>query len=337
MLRILRLKSALLALSLLLAVPGAHAATEKLRIAIQYGVTYLPLMIVQHERLIEKNAKAAGLGDIEVVWNKFSGGNIMNEALLSGNLDLAVTGGPSFLILWDKGQSMLDVKGIASYGATPLYLVSKNPAVKSIKDLSEKDRIAVPAVKSSVQAIVLQMASEKTFGRGNHGKLDPLTVSMGHADAAVAMMSANNPINTHFAAPPYAQRELAQPGFHAILESSEVFGGPFSNGVIYATTKFHDANPQLMKAVQKSVDEALASIRKDAKAAAQIYLKASGETMPLPDLLAIIQDPNADWSSSAPKGFFKFAEFMHQIGSIKRKAGSWKDMFVPEVHTMLGS
>lgn len=330
-------KCALLAAPLMLVASFAHAEVSKLRIAIQYGVTYLPLMIVQHDHLIEKNAKAAGLGDITLEWNRFSGGNIMNEALLSKNLDLAVTGFPSFLILWDKGQSTLDVKGIASYGATPLYLVTKNPAVLTIKDFSSKDRIAVPAVKSSVQAIVLQMAAARAFGQAGYDKLDPLTVSLSHAEAVVSMLSPNNPINAHFGAPPYSEKELAQPGFHKVLESSDIFGESFSNGIVYATTKFRNDNPKLMAAVSKSVTEALASIKQDPQAAAQKYLAISGERTPVADIVALINAPGVDWSTSAPKGIFKFAQFMYQIKSIKRKADSWKDMFFPEVHQMNGS
>src|SRR5882672_9086012 len=94
-----RIRSALLAVSLVMSVGIAHAEVPRVRVAVQFGITYLPLMIVQEDRLLEKHAKAAGLGDVEVTWQKFSGGNVMNDALLSGNLDFAATGLPSFLIL----------------------------------------------------------------------------------------------------------------------------------------------------------------------------------------------------------------------------------------------
>ena len=181
-----------IAVALLALISGtcAQAEVSRVRVAMQFGLTYLPIMIMQEDRLIEKAAKAAGLGDVEVQWHKFAGGNVMNDALLSGNLDFAATGLPSFLILWDKASASLDVKGIASYGATPLYLVTKNPDVRTVRDFTNKDRIAVPAVKSSVQAIILQMVAEKEWGPANWARLDPLTVSRGYADAAIAMLSA---------------------------------------------------------------------------------------------------------------------------------------------------
>jgi ABC-type nitrate/sulfonate/bicarbonate transport system substrate-binding protein len=87
---------------LLLACGVARADTNELRIAQQYGFSYLQLMYMQHEGLIEKHAKAAGLGDVKVTWAKFAAGNVMNDALLSGSLDIASGGLAPPIILWDK-------------------------------------------------------------------------------------------------------------------------------------------------------------------------------------------------------------------------------------------
>jgi NitT/TauT family transport system substrate-binding protein len=331
-----RIRNALLTTCLVLMAGIGHAEVSRVRVAVQFGITYLPLMIVQEDRLLEKHAKAAGLGDVEVTWQKFSGGNVMNDALLSGNLDFAATGLPSFLILWDKASGSLDVKGVACYGSTPLYFVTRNPAVKAIKDLSNNDRIAVPAVKSSVQAILLQMAAEKEWGAGNHGKLDGFTVSRGHADAAQAMLSGKGEINGHFAAPPYAQLELAQPGFHLVLKSSDVLGEPSSNGIVYATTQFRNNNPRIVAAFVSGLNEALESMKKNPRGAAEKYLKMSGDKMNVDEVVKIIADPEATWTS-APQGTFAYASFMHRIGSIKRNAASWKDLFFPEAQGLRGT
>jgi NitT/TauT family transport system substrate-binding protein len=320
----------------LIGATGVQAEVSRVRVAMQFGLTYLPIMIMQEDRLIEKAAKAAGLGDIEVQWHKFSGGNVMNDALLSGNLDFAATGLPSFLILWDKASSSLDVKGIASYGATPLYLVTKNPDVRTVRDFTNKDRIAVPAVKSSVQAIILQMVAEKEWGPGNWARLDPLTVSRGHADAAIAMLSATSEINAHFAAPPYAQLELAQPGFRLVLKAHEAFGGAFSNGIIYTTSRFRNDNPKTIAAFTAGLREAIEYIRKDPRGAAQKYLKMSGDKMTVDEVYKIITDPEADWTI-VPQRSHQWASFMHRIGTVKREAKSWRDLFFPEAHNLPGT
>jgi NitT/TauT family transport system substrate-binding protein len=314
----------------------AQAEVSRVRVAMQFGLTYLPIMIIQEDRLIEKHAKAAGLGDVEVQWLKFAGGNVMNDALLSGNLDFAATGPPSFLILWDKASSSLDVKGVASYGGTPLYLITRNTQVHTIKDFTDKDKIALPAVKSSVQAIILQMAAEKQWGVGNHTRLDAITVSRSHADAAIAMLSANSEINAHFAAPPYAQQELAQPGFHVVLKASDAFGGQPSNGIVYTTSQFHNNNPKIVAAFIAALREAIEYMKKDPRGAAQKYLKMTGDKMSIDEVFKIIADPEAEWTI-VPQRTFTYATFMHRIGSIKREAKSWKDLFFPEVHGLPGS
>ncbi len=314
----------------------ALAEVSKVRVAMQFGLTYLPIMIMQQDHLIEKHAKAAGLGDVEVQWHKFAGGNVMNDALLAGDLDFAATGPPSFLLLWDKASKSLDVKGVASYGATPLYLVTRNPAVKTIRDFSDKDRIALPAVKSSVQAIILQMAAEKEWGPANYGKLDGFTVSRGHADAAIAMLSRTSDINSHFAAPPYAQQELAQPGFHLVLKANDVFGKPFSNGIIYTTSRFRNENPRTVAAFIAALKESIAYMNKDPRGAAQKYLQMTNDKMSVDEIVKIITDPDADWTV-VPQSTFTYASFMHRIGSVKREAKSWKDLFFPEAWDLPGS
>ena len=42
----------------------AHAEQAELRIAKQYGLAYLQMMVLEDQKIIEKNAKAAGLGDL---------------------------------------------------------------------------------------------------------------------------------------------------------------------------------------------------------------------------------------------------------------------------------
>jgi ABC-type nitrate/sulfonate/bicarbonate transport system substrate-binding protein len=44
--------------------------------------------VAQEQKLIEKHAKAAGV-DAKVEWIKLSGGSAVNDALLSGNIEIA--------------------------------------------------------------------------------------------------------------------------------------------------------------------------------------------------------------------------------------------------------
>ena len=316
-----------------------HADANELRIAQQFGISYLPVVVAQENRLIEKHAKAAGAGDISVRWTYLTGASSMNDALLSGSLDIGFAGPPGLAVLWARTRGTSSVRGISSIAAVPLYLVTRNPAVKSIKDLTEKDKIAVPAVKVSIQALMLQMAAAQVFGDANFAKLDPLTVSLSHADAAAAMLSQTSEINTHFTSPPYNYLEISKANGRVILTSTDIVGGLTTNNLAYTTAKFREANPRLYAAFLKGIEEACEIIKRDRRAAVDLYLKATkfkGSPEDVENTYRVVEDRGTEFSLT-PHGVTKLADFMFQRGIIKEKAGSWRDLFFPEVHHLPGS
>ncbi len=125
----------------LLTGPLAHAE-GKISIAQQFGIGYLILDVVRDQQLIEKQGKAQGI-EIKVDWNSISGATAMNEALLTGALDVVSAGVPPMLTIWDRTRGKQNVKAIASLGSMPNYLLTNNPAIKTLKDFTDKDRIAV--------------------------------------------------------------------------------------------------------------------------------------------------------------------------------------------------
>ena len=332
-------KRALLILTSLLILGGTssklQAEVNVVRIATPYGFGFLPLAIMQHERLIEKHAKAAGLGDVKVTWSKFAGGNVMNDALLSGSLDFAAGGVPPFLTLWEKTKGNIEAQGAGALSALPMLLNTRNPSIKSIKDFTEKDKIALAAVKVSGQALVLQMAAAKLFGQENYAKLDPLTVGLGQPDAMAALLS--GAVTAHFASAPYTYQELQHPGIHTVLNSYDVYGAPTTEYMSWSIGKFRNANPKTYSAFYAALQEAQGIITSDKKRAAEIYLKATGDTsMSTEMLLKILNNPQFQYST-APTNIMTMVDFMHKIGRLKVKPTSWKELFFPEAHALPGS
>jgi NitT/TauT family transport system substrate-binding protein len=322
---------------LALVVPRTAAAEAgELRVAIQYGLTYLPFHWMIHEKLVEKHARALGLGDVKVGWTTVAGGNVMQDGILSGNLDIGATGLPAFLTLWAKTQRSLGVRGIAAYNALPLKLNTRNPDVRSVKDFSDKDRIAVPAVRASVQAIILQMEAERIYGPGQHGRLDPLTVSRAHPDAAIALMSGRGEIDAHFAAPPFQNQELRHPGIHTVLTAQDVVGGPLTIGLAYTTAKFRDANPKLYRAFLDALAESVELIAKDRRASAETYLAVSKDKDSVENIVATLSEPGLEFGL-VPQNTMKIAQFMQRTGAIETAPRDWRDLFFPEIHDLPGS
>src|SRR5438552_18394702 len=94
--------SLLLFVSLLIASSLARAEATEIRCAQQYGLSYLALMLMQDQQLVEQHAKRLGLPDVRVSWAKLGGPGAMNDALLSGGLDFGSGGVPSLITLWAK-------------------------------------------------------------------------------------------------------------------------------------------------------------------------------------------------------------------------------------------
>jgi NitT/TauT family transport system substrate-binding protein len=314
----------------------ARAELTEIKVAQQYGIGYLPLMLMEEQKLIEKHARANGIPDLKVGWAKFAGGSVMNDALLSNSLQFASGGVGPLVTLWSRTKGNLDVKAVAAINSMPLFLNTRNPAVKTIKDFTDRDRIALPAVKVSIQAVTLQMAAEKAFGEGQQNKLDALTVTLSHPDAQVALLSGQSEITAHFGSPPFQYQQLKNPAIHTVLNSYDVLGGPATFNVVWTTSKFRAENPRIYGAFVKALDEATAQINADRKAAAETYLRLSKDKDTVQDILAMLNDPAIVFTTT-PQNVMKYVDFMLKTGTIKTKPDSWKELFFPDVHALPGS
>ena len=313
---------------------AARAEVSEIKVAQQYGISYLPLMIMEDQKLIEKHAKAAGV-DVKVGWAKFAGGNVMNDAILSGDLAFASGGVAPLVTIWSRTKGSLDVKAVSAINSMPLYLNSRNPAVKTVKDFTDKDRIALPAVKSSIQAVTLQMAAEAAFGPGNFAKLDSLTVTRSHPDAQAALLG-NTEINAHFSSPPFQYQQLRRNDIHTVLNSYDVLGGPATFNLVWTTQKFVTENPKVYAAFVKALEESIAQINGNKQAAAEAYLRISKDKDSVQEILGMLNDPKIVFTLT-PQNMMKYVDFMVKVGTIKVKPDSWKDMFFPNAQSLPGS
>jgi len=315
--------------------PGAEAQVKTVRLAKQFGISYLPLTIMEDKKLLEEQAKKLGV-EVRTEWLQLSAGSPMNEALISGNLDFASGGVGPLLTIWSRTRANLKVKGVAAINSMPIWLTTINPDVKTIKDFTEKDRIALPAVKVSIQAVTLQMAAEQAFGPGQHGRLDTLTVSMSHPDGMAAMMSGRSEVTGHFTSAPFQYQELADPRVRKVVDSYDVLGGPHTFNVVWAATRFRDENPKIVEAFVAALDEAMKFINANRKEAAEIWVRAENSRMPAAEAERIIRLPENEWTMT-PKKVMAYADFMSRNGLIPARPESWKDLFFPEVHGLPGS
>jgi NitT/TauT family transport system substrate-binding protein len=326
----------------ILAMPAiANTATAQvtaIRLGKQYGLPYLPQMVMESQKLIEKHTAAKGVSSIAVDWLTVSGPGALNDGLLSGSIEFINVAPPSLATLWEKtAQTSRPARALCTVQNMPYVLVTRVPTVKSIADLTEKDRIAVPTVKISGQAMLLQMAAAKLWGFEQNERLDAWTVSMAHPDAVVAMLSGKLELTTHFCVAPFQYYELAAHGLHSILKSYDVTNGPHTNGVQVTTQSFYKDNSKICEAVFAAHEEANAFIKKNLSDAAKIYLELSKDRRSTQDeVVKMISDPDIDYTTT-PANVMTLVDFMKKTNRLKTAPASWKDMFLPIAHDLKGS
>ena len=321
----------------LAAAAGAAAQVPEIRFARQFSMSYLQFNLMERHQLLQKHAKAAGMPDVKVVWATFNSPAAMNDALLSGSVDVVSGGVPGLLTIWSRTHGTPNaVKGIAAFTSQPILLNTRNPNVKTIVDFTDQDKISLPAVKVSIQAIILQMAAAKQWGQANFAKLDAITVGMSPPDATIALLSGAGDVTSNFSVPPFQNQQLEKAGIHTVLNSFEVFGGPHTLTVAWTTSQFRDKNPTLYKALVSAWEEATNMLGKDVKVASQFWIDDVKSKMTVEKVAEVATGPQVKWTM-VPESTMKFAEFMHSVGSIKAMPSTWKDLFFPEIHSLPGS
>jgi len=157
-------KVALLAVAISVLPAVTHAQETTVRIAKQFGLSYLPLLVAIDGNLIEKQAAKLGLAGVKVEVATIASGAAANDALISGSIDVATAGSTVLANLWDKTYGRDVIKGMMAIADTPIYFNTIDPRIKSIRDLTPDDRVAMTAGRGTQHALVLQMAAAAAFG-----------------------------------------------------------------------------------------------------------------------------------------------------------------------------
>src|SRR6476646_5420540 len=130
--------------AILLAGATAEAQAPEIRFARQFSMGYLQFNVMEHHQLVEKHAKALGIPEVKVVWATFNSPAAMNDALLSGSIDIVSGGVPGLLTIWARTQGTANaVKGIAAFTSQPILLNTRSPFISSIAASTDKDKIAL--------------------------------------------------------------------------------------------------------------------------------------------------------------------------------------------------
>jgi NitT/TauT family transport system substrate-binding protein len=303
----------------------AHAETDRLRIGLQYGLPYMQPVLMQDQDLIGARARTAGLPNLHTEFVTVGGPSVLNDGLISGEISIGAVGMSNLVTMWDKTRGQGAVRGLCGMNVMPLLLVTSDPHIHSIADYGARDRIAVPSVKVSMQAMMLDILAAKAFGESEYRRLDPNTVSMGHPDATAGLLAGGAAFTSHFSSPPYQYIEVARPGIHAIASSFDAIG-PHSVSALAATTRFRTENPTVVGVFLDAMRDATRFIRQHPREAAEVYLRVTHDKMSADELVAMMHEPGVLFTL-APHGAQETADFMAKVGLIKHRPASWHDMY----------
>ena len=225
---------------------AARAEVDEVHLVRQFGIGYLPLTIMLHEKLVEKHAAKEGLPALKTQWSVLGNAVPINDGLIAGTIHFGSGGIAPMVIAWDKTRGNVGIKGIGALCALPVFLVSQKPYT-NVKEFTDQDRISMAGAGQSIQTMYLQMAVAKEYGIGEYKKLNPLFVNLSHPDGLIALLSRQQ-ITASFLAPPFQYQAIAK-GMHKVLSSYDVMGGPASFLSVWSTSKFREENPKAFKAV----------------------------------------------------------------------------------------
>jgi NitT/TauT family transport system substrate-binding protein len=307
----------------------AAAETNEIRISNVFGLSSLPVYIAVERHLIEARAKAAGLPDLKVTLVRVSGGTTAADLLLSGNSDIASSGVTNMMVLWDRTLKLKQgqVRGIMALSDSVISLISVDPRIRTLRDFTDNDRIAVTSIRVSLQAIVLGMAAAKEFGWDQRAKLDPLTVAMPHEDGMAMLLSGNGVVKTQAAQVPFSVEEMDSGKAHLVLNSDDVMEGRSTLGIAFTTAKFRAENPTAYASVVAGLHDALDFINQNKREAAAIYVKYEPQKKGVEWVYGILQHDDLIKFNSVPHGTEKFTTFMYKSGLLRNRPESWKDLY----------
>jgi sulfonate transport system substrate-binding protein len=314
---------------------ASQAEVTEVVLGAQFGAVHLPAMAMESQRLVEKHLAASDLGNVKVTWVKLAGPASINDAMIAGTLHFACQGVPSLAVIWDRTRGGIGVKALGAVASNNNWLNTRDPKIRSLKDFTDKDRIAVPSIKVAAQTILTHIAAEKLWGVGNHTRLDHLFVALPNPEGMAAVMSQGHEVNANFTISPFHEAEM-KAGLTTVTSAFEIMGGPTTGLTFTSSEAFRTANPKVFAAVNSAFAEAIDWVNADKRRAAKLYIAITNEKKLSEDeFVAIISSKDMEYTR-VPSRFGALTEFMHRTGYIKNNPASWKDLFFEEAHDLPG-
>lgn len=300
---------------------GQAVAPDKIVIAYQPGMGYAPLIIMKHQKTLEKRYPG-----LQVEYRVLPSGTAITNGMISGQIHVGAMGTGPFLVGYARG---IEWKLIAPLNEADLWLMAKDPNIKTIADLKGK-RIATPT-NTSIQAAMLRKMAEVKLGDSK--ALNAGLIAMDHPDAMQALFAGQ--IDAHLTSPPFQFQERNR-GAHVVARSYNYFGAHTFLGAV-VTEKFYKEYTQFSNQLYRDVVAAIKLVTTNPKKVAQILQDEAGGAPSARQFKQWIGNPAITYTTR-PRGLMRTASFMSRTGQLPgRMPASWRDLVFPPVYPTRGS
>lgn len=293
---------------------------EKVVITYQPGIGYANLVIVKQQKTLEEQ-----FPNTQIEWKTLSSGSAVRDAMVANQVQVGAGGISPFLVGWDRG---VEWKILAALNRIDIWLVVKDPQIKSLADFKPGMKIGLPAPDSH-QAVVLRRAAQKQLGDPN--ALDNNLQAIAHPLGVQALSQGQ--IAGHLTNVPFQFQEVEQGG-KVILKSNDVFG-PSSSSSIYMLEDFYNQYPDFANALYNALDEATKLLNENPDEAAQLLAQDAEGKETAEQFKEWITNDAIEYNL-VPKGFLEHAKFMQEIGMIGKTPESAEELFLPPVQNAGG-
>jgi NitT/TauT family transport system substrate-binding protein len=268
----------------------------------QFGLAYAPVTAARLQGWFEQ-----ALPDYQFEWRTVSNAAAIRESILSGDLDGGFMGIPPYLIGLDRGMKWTAVEAVAD---AELGLTATDPEIRSLADISDRVRIALPQ-PGSIQHILLAMAAHKELGDAT--RFDNQLVSLAHPDGMNALLSGGD-VGAHFTAPPYLQMELDTGLAHQVLDGESAFGGPYTFIIMVFSDSFILSHGDAVDEIRQVIRRGAEWIERNPQDAA--VLLADHYQMETAEMEKVLLSGSLSFGGEI-RGMETFRDFMHSLGYLK--------------------
>lgn len=279
------------------------ASGKSITIAYQGGIGYAPVHVMEAKGLIEKNYGE----DITVEFVKLDSGSAINEGIIGGTIDIGCMGVAPAISGVSAG---IPYKLISNLCSQSHGLMSNDPSIKTLSDITSEDKIALVNT-GSFQHLLLAMGAEKELGDAH--ALDNNIQAMSHAEGMAALESGT--VTLHLTSSPFIYQERENEAYNELSVINEVW--PSGNSFLVAMASTEIANDsKLYNAISASFVEAIDFINNNQEETVEIeskYLDLDADTV-----LSYLNEDDCQYFSNI-RGVESMMSFMYKAGFIENE------------------